>query len=215
MKDVLIKRDDPEYPANLHRQLGDNAPLVLYTRGNIAALRAEMIGLVCSIQCPGSIVIKTFDAIRALRDDGVVVIGGFHSPMERECLDILLRGDQPVILCPARTLHGLRLGKRPRQALNTGQLLLVSMFDESVRRTTVQQAVARNELVAAIAGAVFMPHASPGGKSWGIVATAIERGQGVFTFEDEENTPLLQAGAETLSSPIELHKQGIKWGSAW
>jgi len=32
---------------------------------------------------------KTFDAIRELRDTGVVVAGGFHSPMERECLDFL------------------------------------------------------------------------------------------------------------------------------
>lgn len=207
-----MKRDDPDYPVNLHRQLGDNAPLVLYTRGNKTALCAGMLGLVCSIQSPGSIVIKTFDSIRALRDDGMIVIGGFHSPMERECLGILLRCDQPVILCPARVLRGFRLGDRARQALNRGQLLLVSAYDDSVRRTTVQHAVVRNELVAAIADVVFVPHASPGGKSWSIVATAIERGQRIFTIEDEENNPLLQAGAKTLSSPIPLHEQSIKWG---
>lgn len=61
------------------------------------------MGLICSVQCPGSIVIKTFDAVRELRDSGIVVAGGFHSPMEKECLDFLLRGEQPVIVCPANS----------------------------------------------------------------------------------------------------------------
>jgi HEPN domain-containing protein len=39
---------------------------------------------------------------------GVTVVGGFHAPMERECLTILLRGAQPVILCPARNI-GMRI----------------------------------------------------------------------------------------------------------
>jgi hypothetical protein len=46
-------------------------------------------------------VIATYDAIRELRDAGVIVAGGFHSPMEGECLDFLLCGAQPVVLCPA------------------------------------------------------------------------------------------------------------------
>jgi len=59
------------------------------------------------VQCSGIIILKTFDAIRMLRDKGIVVIGGFHSPMERECLDLLQRGNQPVILCSAKGLNRL------------------------------------------------------------------------------------------------------------
>jgi hypothetical protein len=36
-----------------------------------------------------------------MRDEGRTLIGGFHSPMEWECLGILLRGRQPVILSEA------------------------------------------------------------------------------------------------------------------
>lgn len=61
------------------------------------------------LRCPGSIVIKTFDTIRELRDAGTVIVVGFQSPMERECFDFLLRGDQPVIVCPAKGLTRSRL----------------------------------------------------------------------------------------------------------
>ena len=40
--------------------------------------------------------------LRSLRDDGVTVISGFHSPLEQECLRILLRSPHPVVWCLAR-----------------------------------------------------------------------------------------------------------------
>jgi predicted AAA+ superfamily ATPase len=46
-------------------------------------------------------VLRTFAL--ALREAGIPVIGGFHAPMEKECLDLLLRGTQPVVICPARS----------------------------------------------------------------------------------------------------------------
>jgi hypothetical protein len=38
---------------------------------------------------------------------GVPVIGGFLSPMEQECLALLLRGTQPIIICPAQGMSHL------------------------------------------------------------------------------------------------------------
>jgi len=51
--------------------------------------------------------LETFDAITAMRDEGRTLIGGFHSPMEWECLVILLRGRQPAIWVPARSIVGM------------------------------------------------------------------------------------------------------------
>jgi hypothetical protein len=34
--------------------------------------------------------LKTYDLARDLRDADVPVIGGFHTPMEKECLRLLL-----------------------------------------------------------------------------------------------------------------------------
>ena len=195
-----IESGDSDYPTVLLDRLSDAAPRCLYAMGDASTLRSQLLGLLCSIQCPGSVVIKTFDAVRELRDAGVVVIGGFHSPMERECLDILLRGAQPVILCAAKGLPGLRMGKAARRALGEGRLLVVSPFDDNVRRTTAVQAVQRNNLVAAMAEATMVPHAAPDGKTWVTVRDAMNRLQTVFTFDDEANSALVSMGAMAINT---------------
>jgi hypothetical protein len=128
IKPEHIEPDNANYPLILVERLNNAAPQNLYALGDPNILRNQLLGLICSIQCPGSIIIKTFDVIRRLRDEKVVMIGGFHSPMERECLDLLLRGAQPVILCPARSLRNLRMGKAARKALSEGRLLGLSFF---------------------------------------------------------------------------------------
>ena len=174
---------------------GETATPVLFL-GDPRTLRCRLLGLICSVRCPGSIVIHTFDAMRALRDAGVVVIGGFHSPMERECLDILLRGSQPIIICAAKRLRGLRIGAAARKALKDGRLLVITPFGDPIKRTTAAQAVQRNELVAAMADAVLVPYAVPGGRAEATARNILARGQPLFTFADEGNATLIGAGAE-------------------
>ena len=62
----IIRQANSDYPAVLQNRLGANAPVRLYALGETAILRQRLLGLICSIQCPGSIVLKTFDTIRAL-----------------------------------------------------------------------------------------------------------------------------------------------------
>jgi hypothetical protein len=57
------------------------------------------------------LIVKTYDLTQILRDTGMTIISGFHSPMERECPTILVRGAQPVIICPAKSMKNMRLNK--------------------------------------------------------------------------------------------------------
>jgi predicted Rossmann fold nucleotide-binding protein DprA/Smf involved in DNA uptake len=202
-----IEQGEPDYPAVLRDRSGDAEPSRLYALGDIAIIRNRLVGLVCSIRCPGSIVIKTFDAIRDLRDAGAVIVGGFHSPMERQCLDILLRGSQPMVLCAARGLTGLRLGRDARRAVSENRLVVISPLEQSIRRTTAAQAMVRNDLVAALATVVWVPYAVPGGKTWSTVSRVLDRGQKVFTFEDKENSELIKLGAHPLT--VDKFKQHL------
>ena len=45
----------------------------------------------------------------ALRDAKIAVISGFHSPLEKDCLELLLRGDQLIVICPARNIENMRM----------------------------------------------------------------------------------------------------------
>ena len=71
-------------------------------KGNLDMLEERLTALFCSVRCPGDLILKTYDLARLLRDAGTPVIAGFQSPMEKDCLEILLRGRQPVVICPAR-----------------------------------------------------------------------------------------------------------------
>ncbi len=195
MQILWIKQDDPSYPDRIKRCLSNAAPDKLRMIGNADILQRPCLALICSVQCPGSIILKTFDAMQYCCDRQITVLGGFHSPMERDCLDILLRGAQPVILCPAKRLQYVPMGKPARKALREGRLLALSCFGDKVRRTTAKQAVFRNDLVAALADTILVPYAAENGKTWHTVRRALEWGKRVITFGDRANRDLIDAGA--------------------
>ncbi|MGH7815786.1 MAG: hypothetical protein ACREOR_00195 [Candidatus Binatia bacterium] len=53
-----------------------------------------------------------------------------------ECLRILLRGKQPIIICLARAMEKIRLPMDWREALKTDRLLLLSPFEKRPRCPT-------------------------------------------------------------------------------
>ncbi|HQQ01281.1 MAG TPA: DNA-processing protein DprA [bacterium] len=153
------------YPPRLNARLGKEAPGVLVARGNLDLLQHPLTALLCSKKCPGNVILRTFDLVRRLRDEGKTVISGFHSPMEEECLRILLRGRSPIILCPARAIEAMRIPKEWRGHLEAGLFLILSPFEQSPTRPTTQSAQKRNGLIAALADRAILPHAEPGGET--------------------------------------------------
>ena len=144
---------------------GHFAWAMLWAAGPTSILDGDKTGFFCSSQCPGGVILKTFDAITAMRAEGRTLIGGFHSPMEWECLGILLRGRQPVIWVPARSIVGMRLRPELVSAFEAGRLLIVSPFEPKQKRITAALAEARNRFVGAIADRMFVAHAAPGSKT--------------------------------------------------
>jgi predicted Rossmann fold nucleotide-binding protein DprA/Smf involved in DNA uptake len=191
----LIHRGDVGYPERLASCLRDDAPSVLHLCGDRRVLRKVRLGLVCSIRCPGSVIIQTFDAIRDLRNAGVIVAGGFHSPMECECLHFLLRGTQRVVLCPAVGIGSFALGPEEQRSVDEGRLAVLSIFDEEATKATPELALRRNEVVAALVDVLFVPHAVAGGKAEAVARRSLARGQVVLTLDDEENRGLIALGA--------------------
>ena len=157
-----ITPSDIHWPQQLSERLRASAPLRLWAIGRLEILATRKVGLFCSVRCPGDAILGAYDAARKLRDDGVTVISGFHSPVEKECLRILLRGKQAIIICLTRSLGRIRVPAEWRQALDSGRLLLLSSF-EKPRRPDKESARKRNELVAALSDEVFIIHAAPGG----------------------------------------------------
>ena len=145
--------------------LGAEYSVALHARGNLDLLDTPLLALFCSAKAPGRVLLQVHDLAQRWRVAGPTIISGFHSPAEQEALAVLLRGPQPVILCPARSLVGMRLQPQYRAPLDAGRLLLLSPFAESVRRADAETAAQRNRFVAALADQVLIAHAEPGGKT--------------------------------------------------
>ncbi|MDQ7010641.1 MAG: DNA-processing protein DprA [Mariprofundaceae bacterium] len=140
-------------------------PSKLVLIGDAEILNARKLVLFCSRKCPGDLILKAYDLARELREQGVTVIGGFHTPVEKECLRILLRGTQPLIICPARSIEGMRIPAAWRNPLERGRLLILSPFGEGQRRMTANLAERRNIFVATLADELLFIHAAEGSKT--------------------------------------------------
>jgi hypothetical protein len=55
-----------------------------------------------------------------------------------------LRGAQPTIICPARSIEGMRIPPEWKQAIEQERLLLLSPFEKKYRRVTAALAKQRN-----------------------------------------------------------------------
>ncbi|MCI0718630.1 MAG: DNA-processing protein DprA [Acidobacteria bacterium] len=193
---------------NMENYPGCGAPETVFTFGDPNILQQRMLALFCSVKCPGNAILKTYDLARALRDAGVPVISGFHTPMERECLDLLLRGTQPIVVCPARGIEGMRLPQAMKAGVDAGRVLLVSPFGPKQRRATAELADQRNRLVAALAIEVFVAYAAPGGKTEKLCREVVAKEKPLFTVACPENANLISLGAKPMAID-EIVKQ---WG---
>jgi predicted Rossmann fold nucleotide-binding protein DprA/Smf involved in DNA uptake len=197
---VWLSSGDSSFPPQLAQCLGDKVPSRIASIGNLDILKSKPIALVCSVKCPGNIILQTYDLAKRLREAGVPVIGGFHSPMERECLRILLRGSQPVIVCPARGLQGMRIPSEHKAALEEGRLLYLSPFPDKLRCATVDTAQFRNRFVAVLADQIIVPYAAPDSKTFELCRLLVAGKKPIYTMINEANASLLKIGVQSMNN---------------
>jgi predicted Rossmann fold nucleotide-binding protein DprA/Smf involved in DNA uptake len=161
----FIDRNSNSYPILLYKRLGKDAPARLWAIGSLHLINIPKAALFCSKICPGDAILKAMDRAQKWRDQGRCIISGFHSPIEKECLQILLRGEQSIVICPARSLEKMRIPMEWREGIEAGRILLLSPFESSKRRLNTALSEQRNRLVAALAEEIYFAHITPNGKT--------------------------------------------------
>jgi predicted Rossmann fold nucleotide-binding protein DprA/Smf involved in DNA uptake len=167
--------------------------------GNSSLLEAHKLGIICSQKCPGNVIISTYDFARLLQGAGLAVISGFHSPIEADCLSILLQGSNAIIIVQGRRLTTSRLPMEWRKATNAGRLLLLSPFEDKDKRVTTELAAKRNRFVSSISDEVLIPYAAPDSKTEGLALELLAAGKCVYTFDSDASTSLSSHGAVVIS----------------
>ncbi len=185
----------------------------VWALGEINILEKPLLGFFCSVKCPGELILRTYDLARALRDAGVPVISGFHSPIEKDCLDLLLRGSQPVVICPARSIEIMRLGKNIKGHIDKGKVLVLSPFKGKIKRPTAQISERRNRFVGALASAVFVSYAEPHGKTAEFCDQVLRSPKPLYTFENRYSKAMIERGA-IPASPEKFGEWAVSLQSA-
>jgi predicted Rossmann fold nucleotide-binding protein DprA/Smf involved in DNA uptake len=183
-------------PPSKRSEISSDAAEIL---GDRELLSRRTLALVCSKKCPGDVILKTYDFARFVRGSGLAIVSGFHSPIEKDCLPILLRGSDPIIIVQAHRLSTSRLPMDWQKAIDAGRLLLVSPFQEKDRRVTTELATERNRFVAAISEDVLIPYAAPGSKTEALFRNLIASGKRVYTFDSQANAAMISAGAVAIT----------------
>ncbi len=128
--------------------------------GNKEILHNYKIGFLCSRKVPANMILQTYDWAIKQRDENVCVVSGFHSKIEKDVFEILIKGTQPIILVLARGMMK-RFDKKIKKLLEENRILILSPFDEKVARPTYKTAQIRNETIAKISDKFYIPFCSP------------------------------------------------------
>ena len=136
---------------------------MIYLLGNKEILKSFKVGFLCSRKVPADIILKTYDWALEQRDKDVCIVSGFHSKIEKDVFDILVKGSQPIILVLAR---GMKKQWEPqiKNLLNDNRLLIISQFPTKMDRITLETSKKRNELIAEMSDNIFIPYFSPSGE---------------------------------------------------
>lgn len=167
--------------------------------GDRRLLFGRVVGLLSSTQTPPDLILPTLDLVRAEADAETIFMSGFQSPLERECLGILLAAGAAVVVCPARSIDSMRLPGEWTERVARGEMLVLSTIEAAgARRPTVELGELRTLTVLDHARSLFIPSAQPGSRTYSAGALAVERGLPVFCFDHPRNRDLVLLGATPL-----------------
>ena len=209
-----VKQTDTNYPKRLKDYLKTETPEIIWAHGNINLLRGpntvlngNLWALFCSSKCPGEIILKTHDLAQRFKETDIPTISGYHSPVEQECLRVLLRGSQPILFCPARSIENMRLKPAWKDALAEDRLLILSIFGNQYRRPTSALADQRNVFVAALADKICIAHAAESSSTLEFARMIVAWGKPVFTFDTLANHALFQLGVQRIEPSLNVQQR--------
>lgn len=162
-----------------------------HSMGDESLLGNNLLGVISSSVRPPNITFRTLELFQQIQDAGIVLAGGFDASANYVWLDYLLQAKRPFILCTSKGI-GDRLPDYLQRALKSGYLLLVSPFPRTIRRTSSKRGRTRDQFVAYISSAIFMPYANP---DEDLIGEVLAGRKPVFAVDDPANEPAFQLGA--------------------
>ena len=133
--------------------------------GEPGLLEGSLTAFFASRQCPGTAIHATMDWVMQQAKTKATVISGFHSPLEKSALEILLTAKSPAVVVLARDAAKASLPPEWTEALRVGRLSVISAAQGAqAARLTDARAHERNDIAASLAQTIVVAHTSPAGR---------------------------------------------------
>lgn len=181
-------------PLGVRMLLGADAPAELDVIGDPSILGHRSVAVLCSRVCPATIVVEAQTAARSLTAAHVAEIGGFQSPLERRFMESAIKAECLLVQVCGRDIRRLSVTSVQRRLIDHRLLCLVSGVRASDRWTTRDRALRRNLLAVALADAVLVIYAQPGGGAESAVHQAVRWGKTVLALESPHNECMRSLG---------------------
>lgn len=132
------------------------------TLGNTGLLKLHKVGYFASSKIATLSVLPTLDWVAEIaRREDIAVVSGFHSKMEREVLDYLLRGRCGIICVLARSIYH-KIPTKFIEAFDNYRILFISdEKSDNVIMTGKHSALKRNKLVASLSDEIVVSSLTP------------------------------------------------------
>ncbi len=126
------------------------------TLGNMALMEREVVGFLAASKIATTSVLPTLDwGVEVARKEGMAVMSGFQSKLEREVLHFLLKGKCGIICVLARPIYKV-VPEVYREAFAEGRVLFISHNRYSSSMTNRRMCQQRNEYIAATASKLVL-----------------------------------------------------------
>ena len=170
----------------------DGKPPKLWCLGEPAILTGKLLGILSARQIDSDLALATSQILKQLASlKEVAFVGGWHSPLEKEALRILLAQTAPVVFCIPKALNRFVPPVDVENRISQGQALLLTHCSPKAKRITRDASIRRNQLVTGLATAMLVLSAPTGSASLALAKSAVHRGKPVFTPEHRMNKNLL------------------------
>lgn len=148
----------------------------MQTLGNTELTNRHKVGYFASSKIATLSVLPTLDwAAEIARREDVAVVSGFHSKMEREVLDFLLRGRCGIICVLARSIYR-QIPAKYREAYDQNRVLFITEVENpNIVMVSKNQAAKRNQLVASLADELVVSSLTPDSSLFSICHTISKR----------------------------------------
>ena len=214
----LIGLDDERYPKSIVQRLGENAPPVLFCKGNLQLLNANGVSIVGSRDVSDFAVLLTKRIANRLANGGFNVTSGLAKGVDTSAHVGALEANGTTTMVLSYGFNHLSIKREIKEQNWERNTLFISQF-MPYEKFSGQNAMARNKLVCALSSAVIVISSGPERDSSGKMSGTFDAGLTALKYKiplfvlnpellkpnpPQGNVDLIRLGGVSLSNGNEL-----------